>query len=190
MMKLTDLSVKLVDYSVMENTSMRTSDMLNSDGSLKEEEDCDSKYPDVLNRFRYESPFLLGRDEDEYVPSYENSECKSLNNKLKKYSSYEKSHKMLALNLEITANGNKSVNVSEIRTYMNVPSGRDITKKVYWGNSEYEAHTPYSVGDKSGYLNSGLSRTINMWTDLMNEESLVDIVIRYMDQEKLYRLEF
>ena len=187
-MQLSDFSVKVIDYSVMDNTSMRTSDILNDDGTLKEKEDCDSKYPDVLNTSRYRSPFYQGYDE--YVRSYQNNACRSLNDRLDKYVSYEQSHKMLALNLEITANENKSVDVSDIKTYMNVPSGRDITKKVYWGNSEYEAHTPYSVSDKTGFLNSGLSRTINMWVDLMNEENLLDIVISYNDQEKLYRLEF
>lgn len=178
-----DFSVKMTDYTVMDTTSMLNQDLIDNGGNLRSTEDCDSKYPQQS----YYSSFWQSTS---YVPNYENSECKELNDKLSIYSKYEATHKMIAMNIQITTNKNTNVKVSDIKTYMNVPSGRDVTKEVPLGNSDnYDVHVPYGVSEKLGYLNSDLSRTINLWTDLLNEEDLIDVVIMYHDEQKIFRLD-
>lgn len=172
-----DFTVKMIDHSFMDKSGL-PDDGVVTDGHIKDKQDC-SIYPDVVNsgvRLFFSNP-----GPEKYA-------CMDANNKIDVYGPYEAQYKKVALNLEIKANKDKSVRVADIKIYINVPSGRDVTKDVDYPN-EYAGYTPYGVSSREGYLHSELSRRINTWADLKNDENVVDVVISYKNQQRLYRLE-
>jgi hypothetical protein len=175
-MTFSDFTIKILDSRLSDKSGLPRDDILNNT-ELKEPEDC-NKYPNQN---------IAIRDSSFPVPSPAKYTCQNTNLKIGIYKEYEPANMMLAADLEIRAKKNSSVKVSDITTYIDVSSGRDITKKFEYGESDY---TPYGVSSKEGYLHSELSRKLYMWADIRNTEKVIDFVIKYKDEQRIYRFDF
>lgn len=174
-----DFSVTLRDYSLMGESGM-TRDEVMVDGLARSKDDC-SRYPKITPT---DSSRLFFMDDT----SPEERSCKRSNAKIDIYSEYEPRYNKLALNLELSTKRDVSLKVDDVKTYINVPSGRDITKGIEFPDV-FEIYTPYAVSGKDGYLHSELTRTINLWADLENDEKLIDVVIIYQGVQRIYRID-
>ncbi len=173
-MRFSAFTAEVVDYSFIDESGFPKDDLF-VDGVLREQEDC-SRYREgdrstVLYRLGF---------------AYEDYECTVLNAKLQAYEAYKDDYSKFAVNIQVNAGKDKNVNMNDLKTYINVPDGRDITKEIPF-NTIGVSYVPYGVNNKEGFLNSDLSRVVNLWTDIENDDTVVDVVIVYGDEQKLFR---
>ena len=121
------------------------------------------------------------------------TECEIRNNARKDIAAYQSKNRQLVVDYQIYAKNN--VNLKKVSIKITPDSGREVEKTNDYDVSYppfYSGYIAYTKGDSGKYLNVGLSRKSYIWTDIRNNEKVIDFVITDFTQKphvtKLFRL--
>ncbi|MEX2014538.1 MAG: hypothetical protein WD885_01210 [Candidatus Saccharimonadales bacterium] len=169
-LKINKTELKPVDLPFEENVVKKY-------GNMDKQENCKMLSDTVGPYTDFEQAFIdSGGSLLRNSPLYDCELRNKARNEIKKYS---EEHQQIVIDYVIQAFGN--VDTSKLKITLLPDSGRDVEESVFTDNPFiwFGSYNPYFQDSLEGNINTGISRTGYVYTDVRKTEKVIDIIVNY-----------